>query len=70
MGVSSTLAGVSLSADHVGRAMRTGNDARHFLRAAITRCGDVVRDLELILSVAAADDPNRATIEALIEALR
>jgi hypothetical protein len=69
-GVATALSAIELSDDHIARGWRGGVDAGHFLRSAQTKCAAAVRDLQIILSTAAADDPNRDLIEAAIEALR
>ena len=70
MGVTSKLAAIELTADMISRGHARGIDARHFLRAAQTKLGDVVRDLTIVRSTMPHDDENQITIEVAIEALR
>lgn len=70
MGVQTALAALSPTPDHISRGHRRGFHVDALLRTAVTKAGDAVRDLDLVLSTAGPDDPNRDLIQAQIEVLR
>ena len=70
MGVNTELSTIHFSPDHLSRAISGGHDLGSILRSARLKVGEILRDLQLLLSIAAPDDPNRVLIQEQIEALR
>lgn len=70
MGIASSLAAIELTADHVARGHLRGFHVDALLRTAVTKAADAIRDLAMLRSTMAPDDPNQDTIEDLIDRLR
>lgn len=70
MGLMAKLHGITLSKDHYDQATIRAHDVDALMRCAHLHLSEAVRDLQSLISVCPADDPNYQVICEMIELLK